>query len=61
MNDLLIESAKLGLLPVIKKLIEQGANIHADNDLAIRRAANNGHLETVRYLESLKSKETAWN
>ena len=53
MNDLLIESSKLGLLPVIKKLIEQGANVHADNDWAIRYAAYYGHLEMVKYLESL--------
>ena len=32
MDNLLIESVKLGLLPVVKRLIEQGANIHAGND-----------------------------
>ena len=53
MNDLLMESAKLGLLPVVKKLIEQGANVHAGNDKAIKWAAQNGHLETVKYLKSL--------
>ena len=52
MNDLLIESVKLGILPIIKKLIEQGANIHAEDDYAIRWAAWNGHLETVKYLVS---------
>ena len=52
MNDLLIESVKLGLLPAVKRLIEQGANVSARDDLAIKWAAYNGHLETVKYLVS---------
>ena len=31
-------------------LIENGANIHANDDFALRYAAKNGHLEVVRYL-----------
>ena len=53
MDNLLIESAKLGLLPVVKRLIEQSANVSAEDDWAIRYAAYCGHLETVKYLESL--------
>ena len=33
-----------------KYLVEHGANIHADEDLALRRASKNGHLEVVKYL-----------
>ena len=52
MDDLLIESVRLGLLLEIKKLIEQGANVHAEDDYAIGYAAENGHLEIVKYLVS---------
>ena len=52
MDDLLIESVKLGLLPIVKKLIEQGANVNTDDDLAIKWAARDGHLEIVKYLVS---------
>ena len=52
MNNLLIESAELGLLPVIKKLIEQGANVSVRDNYALRLAASWGHLEVVKYLVS---------
>ena len=34
----------------IQFLVEQGADIHACDDLALRWAAMNGHLELVKYL-----------
>jgi hypothetical protein len=34
----------------IKYLVEVGANVHADNDDALRWAAESGHTETVKYL-----------
>jgi ankyrin repeat protein len=46
----LIEAAKNGHLEVVQFLIRNGADIHADNDLAIRHAARNEHLDVVRYL-----------
>ena len=33
-----------------KYFIEEGINIHADDDYALRYAAGNGHLEVVQYL-----------
>lgn len=42
-------------LDVIKELVESGANIHADNDLALRWARLYGHLEVVEYLESINN------
>ena len=33
-----------------KMLIERGADVHADNDFALRFSAKNGHLEVVKYL-----------
>jgi ankyrin repeat protein len=34
----------------VKYLVEQGADIHADDDRALIWTANNGHLEVVKYL-----------
>jgi len=35
---------------VFKVIVRQGADIHADDDLALQWAAENGHLEVVKYL-----------
>ena len=37
-------------MEVIKYLLENGANIHADNDYALRISAEMGYLEVVKYL-----------
>ena len=37
-------------LNVIKRLIKEGADIHADNDAALKHAACNGQTETVKML-----------
>ena len=37
-------------LEVIKELVEEGANIHADNDFVLRWVAKKGHLDIVKYL-----------
>jgi len=37
-------------LQVIKELVEEGADIHANDDLALRWAAENGHLDVVKFL-----------
>ena len=39
-------------LKVIKRLVKEGADIHADDESALRRAAYNGHLAVVKYLVS---------
>ena len=36
-NDELIQAIKTNDLDQVKTLVEQGANIHADNDFAVRR------------------------
>jgi ankyrin repeat protein len=53
LNRLFIEASKLGILPVVRQLVEAGANVRADNDYALRWAAEKGHLETVKYLVSV--------
>jgi hypothetical protein len=41
---------ELGNIDTWKWLVENGANIHADNDYALGCASSNGHLEVVKYL-----------
>ena len=37
-------------LKVIKRLVKQGADIHAGDDVALRWAAEYGHLDVVKFL-----------
>jgi len=39
-------------LQVIRELVDQGANIHVENDYALTWAAKNGYLDIVKYLVS---------
>ncbi len=48
-------ASALGNLTVVKYLIEQGADIHADNNAALRYATYNGHLPVVRFLVENKA------
>ena len=53
MSDLdkeLIEASEWGDLTKVKQLIENGADVHADYDCALRWSAAIGHLEVVRLL-----------
>ncbi|QGR53608.1 ankyrin repeat-containing protein [Moumouvirus maliensis] len=55
-NDLtyaLMHSSLSGNLEMIQFLIDRGANIHANNDIAVRNASLKGHLEVVKYLVSI--------
>jgi hypothetical protein len=38
---------------VVKYLVEQGANVHAFNDCAIKWAGRNKHTDVVKYLKGL--------
>ena len=51
-NDKLIISATYGLLKIVKYLVDNGADIHAKDDLVLQVAIENGHLEIVQYLVS---------
>ena len=46
----LIEASEKGRLDVVKYLVENGADIHAQDDCALRWSAERGHLEVVRLL-----------
>jgi ankyrin repeat protein len=49
-DEKLINAAHAGNLEVVKCLVEQGADIHIDNELPLRYASYKGHLEIVKYL-----------
>lgn len=49
-NRLLDEALLVDILETVKFLVENGANIHADDESALRTRAQNGHLEVVRFL-----------
>jgi len=46
----LIEYSKKGNLDIVKYLVENGADIHAYDDYALKWSARNGHLDVVKYL-----------
>ena len=46
----LYEAIKNNDLENVKDLVEQGGNLHVDNDYALRWAAENGQLEVAKYL-----------
>src|SRR5581483_2115027 len=50
MNELLILASEKSELSLIKFALDNGANIHAYHDMALRWASSNGDLEIVRYL-----------
>ena len=49
-NEELLESIKKNDLENVKRWVEKGANLHADDDYALRFSAGNGYLEIVKYL-----------
>lgn len=46
----LIYASQNGHLEIIKHLVENGSDIHVQEDKAVRMASSNGHLEVVKYL-----------
>ena len=51
-NLLLMNAVCNGNLYLVINLHFSGTNIHADDDVALRMAAENGHLKVVKYLHS---------
>ena len=46
----LIEAAKIGILSLVKYFLKQGADLHANDEGALRSAARYGHFDIVKYL-----------
>ncbi len=51
-NDetIFLDAVVKGDLREVKRLVKAGADIHVEDDYALRWASNNGHLEVVKYL-----------
>ncbi len=49
-NKVLIEASKLGYLPVVQHLVEQGTDANGRNGHTLIWASCNGHLSVVKYL-----------
>ena len=49
-NEKFIYSVTNGHLNIVKACLKLGANIHVENDYALRWASAHGHLEVVKYL-----------
>ena len=52
-KKLLNESSELGELNLVKEAVKRGADIHANNERALRLARTFEHTEIVSYLTSL--------
>ena len=49
-NQDFIKSVKIGNIKNIKILIKNGADIHYNNNYALRFSSENGHIEVVKFL-----------
>ena len=49
-NQRLIEAVKEGRIDITRFMIKKGADVHAEDDYALRWASNNGHTDTVKLL-----------
>ncbi len=50
LNNALVKFASLGMTKEVAKSLELGADIHSYDDVALRQAAESGHIETVKLL-----------
>ncbi len=58
--DTLWIAAKNGWLDIVEYLISMGANVHAQDDRALREASGKGHLPIVKYLLSRGADIHVW-
>ena len=50
LNNMLIEIAEAGSVKGVSMMVSKGANVHYQNDYALRQTSQNGHLDIVKYL-----------
>ena len=50
LNTRLMNAARGGHAEIVQELIDGGADVHADDDAAVRAAARGGHAEVLRAL-----------
>jgi len=51
MDNQLKKAYKAGDLAKVKELVNNGADIHVENDYALRWASHKGHIDIVTYLK----------
>ena len=61
LNQLLISKSETGNIDHIRFLLNNGANIHALDYMALRFAAENGHKDVVELLLTCGANVHAWN
>jgi hypothetical protein len=61
LNQQLGQAAYWGNIARVKAALKAGADVHAGNDYALRRASENGHAGTVRILLDVGADVHAWN
>jgi ankyrin repeat protein len=49
LNKKLLKAIENSNLDIVKYLVEQGEDIHIDNDCPLRLSATNGDLDIVKY------------
>ena len=49
-HEALIQASQYGNIEAVKYLVENGADVHADDDKALIFASKNGNIEVVKYL-----------
>ena len=50
LDEILLDASEAGFLPLVKELLNRGADIHTENDRALILAIEEGHLEVVKLL-----------
>ncbi|TNE30578.1 MAG: ankyrin repeat domain-containing protein [Alphaproteobacteria bacterium] len=60
-DDIALAQASRGCFPVVKLLVEKGAEIRAGGDRALRTAASHGQLKIVKYLHTKGANLNAGN
>ena len=56
LNERMIWAVQRNQVEVLKLLLEFGADVHAQNDAALRLATMNGHTECVKLLKQYMNK-----
>jgi ankyrin repeat protein len=60
LKNLFFSACETGQLEVVKRLVENGLDVNAGDNYAIRHSATNGHLDIVKYLVENGAYINAW-